>query len=75
MKIQRKVVDNLADKLEVAYYSINEELTNDIKATADQSASDLVEIDKDELDIKIAGMLIALKKLTAIKAFDPKKPL
>lgn len=68
--IQRKVVDELADKLEIAYHSVNDELLNERIISTNYTAGDLMEIDKDDLDIKIDSMLSVLKKLKKIKKFN-----
>lgn len=69
--VQGKVIDDWADKLEMAYYDVNNVLCSERKNKTGRTASDLLEIDKDDLDIKIDTVLSVLKKVKTIKDFKP----
>ncbi|HET6558107.1 MAG TPA: hypothetical protein VFG54_12385 [Prolixibacteraceae bacterium] len=75
MKIQRKVVEELADSLEESYLLVAQELNNDRDVISEFSTAGLMEIDKLYLEKQIEGLILVLKKLKAIKAFNYKKPM
>jgi len=75
MKIQKKVVEELAKSFDESFQLIYEELTNDRTVVSEWSTSDLMDIDKIHLDKQIDGLLSITKKLKALKQYNHRKPL
>jgi metal-dependent HD superfamily phosphatase/phosphodiesterase len=71
--VEKKTTEELAASLDRISRSIYEELTNDRKIKTGYLAANLIELNKIELDGKIAAITDLLKKIKSLKEFNAKK--